>query len=731
MSATAAPTHDVREFARAVNTSNPFVNNRITQPDATDVDVGTIHEREFNQLTKRILGIRESHGTCGVLLLGGAGVGKSHLLARLFRWAHEQATGTVVYLHNVLASPERMPRYLLGAMMSTLAGHRPNAYPESPLYAILNRAIHAELGSAKFKGSPDLSRRVEVLGKIGREFDPEGLVMPVFVAFLKGAVGAARGDAESEASAKAALEWLSGETIEAELAQAIGLKSQSPDGASMQDDVAVQRTLDVVCRLCGRARRPLVLCLDQVDNLDKEKVTSLSSFLQAALDNGHDLAVVTSGVKQSMLEFERDGVIPQAAWDRLAQFTIELNRISAAEARKIVEERVQRFMTPFKQVEGLSALRARDPLAPIGTEWLDKRLESVIEIRPRDIINWTRERWEQVQENIEQVGPEVWLAQVSTGASGNGSTRRPPREVEEIIRETVAKKVTQATNERKLNPERLPPDADNMATLAFELLKRCEGRQQYTLRGIERVKSKLPVAYDLLATEEAQGGSTAKSGLVFITGDNANASTWALKRLVDDKNPPTHQILITDEERRPLRLGKKGRELLDKLRARSGFQHLKLAFEDHAALDALSVVLGSARVGDLEIEDPSGAMRAIDEPACLDSLHGQGSFLRHPLLRELLTESASPRLSRSHALKPSTDVIRERMAAELHWRLGMTGREMTEILIARESLDRGIFAQLRPRVIDVARQMHSEGHLFVTAQDDDVFVQFRKQAAAQ
>ncbi|HEY5955437.1 MAG TPA: AAA family ATPase, partial [Polyangiaceae bacterium] len=719
------------EFARAVKTSNPFINNRITQPDATDVDVGTIHEREFNQLKKRILGIRESRGTCGVLLLGGAGVGKSHLLARLFRWAHEQATGTVVCLHNVLASPERMPRYLLGAMMNTLAGHRPNAYPESTLYAILNRAIHAELGAAKFKGSPDISRRVEVLGKIGREFDPEGLVMPVFVAFLKGAVAAAGGDAGSEANAKAALEWLSGETIEAELAKAIGLKSQSPDGVCMQDDVAVQRTLDVVCRLCGKARRPLVLCIDQVDNLDKDKVTSLSSFLQAALDNGHDLAVVISGVKQSMLEFERDGVIPQAAWDRLAQFTIELNRISPAEARKIVEERVQRFMTPFKQVEGLSALRARDALTPVGTKWLDKRLESVIEVRPRDIISWVRERWEQVQDSIEQVGPEAWLAQASKGEPADGPGRRVARPIEELIQETVAKKVTQATNERTLNPERLPPDADNMATLAFELLKRCEGRQQYTLRGIERVKSKLPAAYDLLATEVAPGGSTAKSGLVFITVDNANASAWALKRLVDDDNPPTHQILITDEERRPLRLGKKGQELLDKLRARSGFQHLKLAFEDHAALDALSVVLGSARVGDLEIEDPSGKMRTIDEQAWLDVLHGQGFFHRHPLLRELLTESAPQRTSPSQAPAPSTDVIRERMAAELHWRLGMTGSEMTEILIARESLDRGIFTELRPRVIDVARQMHGEGHLFVTAQDDDVFVQFRKQAAMQ
>jgi len=253
--------------------------------------------------------------------------------------------------------------------------------------------------------------------------------------------------------------------------------SRDEEGAYIVDDVGVQQTLDIICRLCGKAGRPLVLCVDQVDNLDGEKVMALSSFLHAALDNGHSLVVVTSGVKQSMLAFEREGIVAQAAWDRLAQFKIELNRITADESRMIVAERVRRFMTPFNPIDGVRALRERDPLLPLGTQWFDESLGKVIEIRPRDVITKARERWEQEQERLEELGAEAWLAWLAMPKQGNAGPTAPLpiRPLEQVIDETMAKKVKQATAERVLNPERLPPDADNLATLTMGLLKVCEG----------------------------------------------------------------------------------------------------------------------------------------------------------------------------------------------------------------------------------------------------------------
>src|SRR5208282_879557 len=97
-------------------------------------------------------------------------------------------------------------------------------------------------------------------------------------------------------------------------------------------------------------------------------------------------------------------------------------------------------------------------------------------------------------------------------------------------------------------------------------------------------------------------------GLTFVTVDNANGFTAALSRMLDDEHPPNHRILVTDEERRPLRTGAKGKDVYDRLckLGRSQFIHLKLTFAHYAELDSMMGVLGAARVGDLEVEHPRG-----------------------------------------------------------------------------------------------------------------------------
>jgi hypothetical protein len=44
------------------------------------------------------------------VLLGGAGIGNSHLPSRLHRWAVEQDRACYVFLHDILADPDRLPR---------------------------------------------------------------------------------------------------------------------------------------------------------------------------------------------------------------------------------------------------------------------------------------------------------------------------------------------------------------------------------------------------------------------------------------------------------------------------------------------------------------------------------------------------------------------------------------------------------------------------------------------
>ena len=133
------------DFARHVQRTNPFTQDRVTQVQINQADVGSIHEKAFKKLVKRIDEVRSSNNATGIFLTGAAGVGKSHVLARLFRWAREEGKATVVYLHNILASPERTGRYLLHATVNELAGYRPANFAQSELYALINLAIGARV----------------------------------------------------------------------------------------------------------------------------------------------------------------------------------------------------------------------------------------------------------------------------------------------------------------------------------------------------------------------------------------------------------------------------------------------------------------------------------------------------------------------------------------------------------------------------------------------------------
>jgi len=110
-----APTYE--RFLEAVRGTNPFRSHRITDPESREATVEDIHQKAFTKLKRMVEGAADGSASTGALLLGAAGVGKSHLLARLFQWAQE-GEATVVYLHNILASPDRMLRYMLNTSLT-------------------------------------------------------------------------------------------------------------------------------------------------------------------------------------------------------------------------------------------------------------------------------------------------------------------------------------------------------------------------------------------------------------------------------------------------------------------------------------------------------------------------------------------------------------------------------------------------------------------------------------
>ena len=68
---------------RHVLASNPFTDNRVNAPSARDIDVETVHQQAFERLTALAREAHDERRGLGAMLWGEAGIGKSHLLARL------------------------------------------------------------------------------------------------------------------------------------------------------------------------------------------------------------------------------------------------------------------------------------------------------------------------------------------------------------------------------------------------------------------------------------------------------------------------------------------------------------------------------------------------------------------------------------------------------------------------------------------------------------------------
>jgi hypothetical protein len=702
------------DFFRALRDSNPFTKNRVSEvSDVESDDQSLIHVEAFRELSKRIERVRRNQTSAGIMVLGAAGVGKSHLLAHICQWARREGRSTTVFLHNVLASPQRMARYLLRAAVSALAGYRPDAYCESDLYQLLNHAVSARLASTGRRGVPSTELRLETLAQVFHGTFEDATIVHVLGEFLEAAIQARDGKAGAEQRATAAIEWLSGEVIDPESAELLGLPAASEEGAVLADDAGVEGVFRAIARLASASDRVFVLCVDQVDNLEFEQVTALAAFLHVLVDHTRHMVIVTSGVRQSMLAFKEQGIIPEAAWDRLAQYTVELRRIDAEKAREIVETRIGKFTQPFRTLPSIKALRARDGLFPLDDGWLSGRLAEGIEFRPRDIISWAHNRWEEQQNRLEQHGQVVWLnAWPNEGHS---------------IEALAGMKLSERAQQRLLQPEQLPPDADNLATLVATLLGHCKGDDRYSVQAVERSNPKRgPHTYDLVVREKRPDGKLVTTGVLFVTSNNKTSVAGSLRRIVEDKHPPDHRILVTDEERRPLPLGPRGVEYYEQLRklGAARFLHTKLSLAEYASLDALAGFIASARVGDLDIEHPRGRTRAVSEAEAIEALHRGERFVANRLLRELLTEGLEVRADTEPPDAVPPDRIASIMQELLAWRLGMTSRELANHIIETERLDKQTFDRLHQEVTAVAVALHKKGHIHATADNDHMFLQF-------
>lgn len=652
---------DLAALAERVQQTNPFSVNRVDLRSAKAIDVADINRSHFERLVMLAQQACAEDRGVGTVLWGEAGTGKSHLFARLARWAGSGECACYVYLHNLLPDAEHLPRYILKTVIAALSRGRAD---RTPLFRTVNGAVRAALkheakASADWPGAEAAYfRHVRRLAAVGPGraslFDPD-VYRALFVYYRSTNHTRPEGSAPL---APLALRWLSGETLDPTEAHQIGLAARpgSDEGVRLADDQRIKHAFVALTQLAHCRQRPLVLCFDQVENLDPDRLTALTRFLHDLLDSCGNLLVVLGGVKLELVNFREANLIHAAAWERLTQYPLDLFRLRKNEVRAILEARLKQHFAPLGANSPATEPFRDDPLFPLGTAWYEGRFGNALDVIPRHAINEARERWEHQQARLAAEPPSEWL----TSWERNGAVPVPPPPRTEAIDALVDERLRAWVERRLREPHTLPPSAENLAGLTRALLEQClTQRAAYGLQALRRsnAKKKQRPPFDF-ALRRADGSDV---GVLFVVTENANSATASLRRLLHsiDTDGPGRLFLITDE-RQPLHLGDAGQGYLEELteRAAPTFDSLVLTFAEYATLDALQGVVGEARSGDLEIVAVSGEEATVGADEVVASHHRRGRYRAQRLLGALLGTAAAPKqhdTARLHAAPSQSD----------------------------------------------------------------------------
>jgi hypothetical protein len=650
---------------RTIHEINPFLDNRVNAPSPAPVDVPSIHQGAFTRLTELSREALAARRGVGAMLWGQAGTGKSHLLARLARWAAQDRRAYFIYLHNLQAIPERLPRSLLRAVLSILTHGRQDRFLTTPLFDLARAGVGEAAGPASctvpWRRLQELYAgwvaRLSAAAAVGPT-PPDPSIYGVLYRFFCSAYRASVGK-EDGALAATCVRWLSGTALEPAEGAALNLTAPGPgEPIALADNQQIKHVFVALARLAAAAGKPFLLVFDQVDNLDAEQVSALARFLEALIDSAPNLLVVTTGIQTTLLRWREGGVITDSAWDRLAQVTIQLHPLQPDAALEIVQARLEALLAPFLLAPGkplenasgndLDTIRhhvREDALFPLGQSWKEKSFGDRTHVRARDVVNWAAEGWRQQQEALRELGGREWLARWP----GEITPIPPapfepnPAVLDQLIDQLLEEKLAEQVAFRLREPAVLPPDGDHLAGLLYSLLRQCrDAEQRYGVLEIERLppprKGARPT-YDLsLMQRFSEGETPVRSGVVVVTATSATSVTGFLRRLLEDPRPLARILLVTDE-RVGLPLGDRGLEYLQDLqRGRmERFRVLEVSLEQYAELDALDQLVRQAACGDLEVEAELGRPYTLSVADVLDSYHRCGKYMGHRLLRTVLT----------------------------------------------------------------------------------------------
>lgn len=623
---------------------NPFTDNRVNAPSEDAVDVPSLNGTAFERLTGLAREALAARRGIGAMLWGEAGVGKSHLLGRLDRWARGEGNGCSIYLHNLQASPANLPRTLLRHVLDSLTWSENEQPGHTVLFTMIHQAARRALGDSYVTWS---QVRQGLLSQLAQDGPADAAladqtVIDILFRLYRSIHLKSQGR-DDGATARAALRWLRGDAITSPEAMLLGLPpSRRPElPLAIEDSQQLKQVLAIMTRLAAACERPFLLLFDQIDNLEPEQASALSRFLEALIDSSRNLLVVTAGIQATLTGWRQQRVFQDSAWDRLAQVQVQLLRLSPVQARQLIEKRLSVFFEAAADLPPVHRLTFEDALFPLGKRWFDKTLGAQLEVRPREAISQAGEAWYREQQWLRQQSPEQWLAgwkqRTLTDEGLVVPLRLEPAELNDLIDRAILHTMTQHAAARRGTP----PDCESLTDVLTELLeeqRRCDATSALTAR------QRADDPYDLWLTHRDSSGAEWTTGVVLAAGLNARQLAPLLGKLVEDKAPPRRVLLVSGEA--GLVLGDKGLEYQNALQSRPNtvFEVVPATSVELITLDALHAAWNLARSEDLSVTLSNGQKRLVTPEEVIASHQRQGQFAASNVLRTALTCSP-PRAS--------------------------------------------------------------------------------------
>ncbi len=393
---------------------NPFCDVAVGDPwRSAEPDVKSINRQAFDSLLRLVTSLKKTPNV-GALVLGEAGIGKTHLIKRLV--TSKEADLIFVYVHpmkdhrtmmssllqtvltNLISSIPSPSGSGSGTQMDLLVAHVVAAAfeeyigenPQDGGAPFLKTIQKAPLNILHFKSSPKwqdvlkntvafLARRVSLIGPQSKN------TLRVLFQYL------------DKSKKDSVITYLSGFMPDDEEAETLGLTVKEADLTIQGQE---QRALEIL-RTIGKLLhyyRPMVICFDQLENLKTRELVGSFGTLINELVNEIDNVLPIAFVRPESWEntFQRE--LDDSARGRLAANLFVLTGCDLDQAMDIVKMRLE------WAYEGLKKSRVHD-LYPFDKKKLQQKLMGVTS--PREVLTAANRVYMEMVEDGSKLEVEV------------------------------------------------------------------------------------------------------------------------------------------------------------------------------------------------------------------------------------------------------------------------------------------------------------------------------------